>query len=135
MTQRLSPLALCLPFCGILVGYFVAKALADSRTAPIGASFFGFMVLLACSICGLLFAMAEVRDPHRIDGLAAAAILVNGFLWFRAYGCSSPVYSSNDLLHKINAANHGQRSTFRLRRASLALPVIAELPGLTGRGT
>jgi hypothetical protein len=36
------------------------------------------MILLVCSICGLLSAIVEIRALHHVDGLAIAAILVNG---------------------------------------------------------
>jgi len=78
IAERLSLLALCFPLGGILVGYFAAKALADSGVAPIDAFLLGLMILLACSICGLLSAIVEIRALHHVDGLAVAAILVNG---------------------------------------------------------
>jgi hypothetical protein len=78
VADRLSLLALCFPLGGILVGYFAAKALAESGVAPISAFFLGLMILLVCSICGLLSAIVEIRALRHVDGLAVAAILVNG---------------------------------------------------------
>jgi hypothetical protein len=79
MANRLAPFCLCLPFCGVLFGFLVASALAQFGIAPIGAGVYGIMVFSACSVCGLVFAIAEARALHRIDGLTATAILVNGF--------------------------------------------------------
>ena len=77
-TKRLAPLSLCLPLSGILFGFLLAKTLASSGIPPIGAGVYGIIAFSACSILGFLFAIAEVRILHRMDGLSIAAILING---------------------------------------------------------
>ena len=71
---------MCLPVCGIVVGYFVAQFLAGTGTPPIAAGVYGLLVLSACSVVGLSLAIVEVCLVHRMDVLAGAAILVNGLL-------------------------------------------------------
>ena len=77
--HREAPLALALPFCGILAAYVVLQAFQTTPPTPLRSLVFALLTLFVFSACGMLLAIIDIRSQRHADGLAIAAIFANGF--------------------------------------------------------